>query len=687
MNRATIATLYRLELRSILRDRRTVILSIVLPTLVMPLMLFASSAMERSRVERLRARTYTYAVVGDAAEWGRTVISGALAAPPIEEADGTRRLTFVERTPADPAAELADRKLDAYVEVVGGERARQIEEEELRENTPKGETPAPRERHPDYAFAIIFRSDITTSQTAANGLARLLEDARKTRRAEAMAAHGFPIALGDVAAVTADNVASPSQVAGSRIARFLTVIVVFLMMMAGATVASDIIAGEKERGTIETLLTTAAARSEIVAAKLLIVVSVAFAIILLEFGSVLVYASIRIVAIPSDYAAILTPGTLLALVLLYLPAGAFVSSVLLLVSGLAKTYKEAQLFFFPVMLLSAVPAAAAVLPGVGLRSAIAVVPLAGISVAVREVLVNHYDWPMLAITWLATAGASAWLMQRAAKLLSSEELITSSDTSAADLTGGPELFPKRVLRWFAVLWVALFSVSSFEATLDIRWQVVINLVGLFLGGSLLMIWRYRLDPREALALRPVHPAVIAAVIVGAPSGLLVGLGVSRLMSYVLPVPEELIEQFSKDLFPAHVPIWQMVFFVAILPGICEEIAFRGVLLYGLRRRLRPLALCIAVGCVFGFFHMALFRLVPTAFLGVILGSLTVFTGSIFPSMLWHALNNGIAVVAPTLGLDVGGEWWHSAVAVIPLALSIWVIRRFGRGYPGLRSEK
>jgi sodium transport system permease protein len=267
----------------------------------------------------------------------------------------------------------------------------------------------------------------------------------------------------------------------------------------------------------------------------------------------------------------------------------------------------------------------------------------------------------------------------AAVMLSSEALVTSADRDAADLTGGPALFPKRVARWFALMWVAIFTISAAASSLDVRLQVLVNVVGIFLGGSLLMLRTYRLDPRRALSLRMPHPMVWLAVLVGAPSGLVVGLGVARLASYVLPVPTELIEQFGQSLFPADVPVWQMLLFIAVIPGICEEIAFRGLLLHGLRRRFRPVMLCLVVGAVFGLFHFALFRLASTAFLGVVLAAVTVLTGSIFPAMLWHAMNNGIAVVA-TMGiqLDYVEAWWHPLVALVPFALSLWTMWRWRR---------
>jgi membrane protease YdiL (CAAX protease family) len=127
-------------------------------------------------------------------------------------------------------------------------------------------------------------------------------------------------------------------------------------------------------------------------------------------------------------------------------------------------------------------------------------------------------------------------------------------------------------------------------------------------------------------------------------------------------------------------------FLAVLPGIFEEIAFRGVLTYGLSKRLRPVALVLAVGIIFGLFHSALFRIAPTAFLGVLLTSAVLLTGSIFPSMLWHALNNALAIGAGRSGADLADlPPGYYAVAAVVLALAFWILWRTRRPYPGLRT--
>jgi sodium transport system permease protein len=137
--------------------------------------------------------------------------------------------------------------------------------------------------------------------------------------------------------------------------------------------------------------------------------------------------------------------------------------------------------------------------------------------------------------------------------------------------------------------------------------------------------------------------------------------------------------------PESIPLWQLILFASILPGICEEIAFRGTLLYGLRRKLRPITLALAVGLIFGFFHVALFRIIPTAFLGVTLTAMALLTGSIFPGMMVHAGNNALGLWMGKLGVSAGDLtwWWYLAAAAV-FALAFYILYRARTPYPDLR---
>ena len=101
-----------------------------------------------------------------------------------------------------------------------------------------------------------------------------------------------------------------------------------------------------------------------------------------------------------------------------------------------------------------------------------------------------------------------------------------------------------------------------------------------------------------------------------------------------------------------------------------------------------MALALAVGILFGLFHFQLFRIPSTAFLGVLLTAVTLLSGSIFPAMVWHSLNNGLAVYLSSREVPaeaLGGEWVLAACLL--LALAFWIFWRFRTPYPGLRPAR
>ena len=94
-----------------------------------------------------------------------------------------------------------------------------------------------------------------------------------------------------------------------------------------------------------------------------------------------------------------------------------------------------------------------------------------------------------------------------------------------------------------------------------------------------------------------------------------------------------------------------------------------------------------MGGIFGFFHFQIFRIPSTAMLGVILAAITLLTGSIFPAMLWHAINNALALYLGSEGVDLaGGTWMTYAGGVVALALALWIIWMNRSIYPDLKDE-
>jgi len=343
------------------------------------------------------------------------------------------------------------------------------------------------------------------------------------------------------------------------------------------------------------------------------------------------------------------------------------------------------MWFLPVLLVAFVPALAPLLPGVPLRSAIVLVPVANLAVAAKEILIGSFDWPMIVLSWVITLGAAAWTARIGARALVQEKLITAADADVVDFMGGPALFERRVLLWFGVLWAVLLLVNNYTGKLDIRLQLVINLVGLFFTACCLMMRVYHLDPRQTLALRAPRPAVWLGLVLAIPGGFLSALGLFRLSNYLVPAPGKVLESFNEAVLPGNISFVQLVLVLTVLPGIFEEITFRGLLLHGLRRRLHPVPLALVVGVVFGFFHVALFRFVPTAALGVMFAAVTLLTGSIFPAMVWHAASNALGLLAAHHKLpETQLEPVFFVAGAGLLGVAFWIFWRHRTPYPGLK---
>lgn len=703
---ATVLALFRVEMRMVFRDRRMWVTAILLPLVLAPLLFWVSAGSLRREQRRLRETQFRYAVTGPEAKAVRGWIESTRNRLKLtgETNHVEEPFKFEEVKPADPMAALNQGDLHFILEGRDAEAARAA----TTNSSSPGALPSAAaarkgsaETHRRVAttsiwgdeapvsgalaMEAVFRADRDASVAGASRMLEALNATRRWERGRLLQAHAFPIPVKEVAQISSRDLASKRQVAGLALGRTLTLFLALMILSGGSVVAIDLLAGEKERGTLETLLTTAVRRVEVLAAKHLVVVAVALLITFLQAANLLVYVSLKLMPVPPHLSAAVPPLVALLLFVLYLPVAALLANVLLLASGWSRTYKEAQFYFMPVFLGCLLPTLAALFPGIPLRSAIILVPIANLAVAVKDILVGSFDWPMILVAWLVTGGASLWVLSLGVRTLSAEKLVTAAEVDAVEYAGGPGLFERHVLRWFAFIWALLIVLSNYYSQADVRWQLVLNLVVIFFGSSCFLIWRYRLDWREALALRAPRPGVWLAVLCGVPGGVLTAVGLFQLFNLIVPISPEMMEQFNQSVLPANVPRAQLLIFLTVLPAIFEEIMFRGLLLHGLRRRFHPALVAVMVGLIFGAFHMALFRFAPTAFLGVLLAAVTLLSGSIYPAVAWHCLSNATGILAEGLGIsEMDVSWPCYVIGLGLLGVSFWIIWRNRKPYPGLR---
>jgi len=682
-----IYTILRHEIRMLLRDRRTIIFSILLPLVVMPFFLFIQYNIQDKQKQKLEVTTYRYAVAGSQADLIRAVIDETLKTITEDKKETGQKFRCEELTTDDPEKDVENKTLHFYLEGLSREEIRvsdkiNSETQDQHQNNignDLGSLSIP-------SIRIYYYANRDSSRTGAGKMKQLLADARSDRQETLLKIKGFPLGVEDLATVETSDVATGSEISGSMLGKYLTTLVLLFILTSGSIIATDSIAGEKERGTLETLLTTAAGRSEIITAKQLSILLVAIVITIIQVLNILVYIGFGFIPLPENFTIDVTAGKALLVFIVFLPMALLVSSILLMVSGRAKTYKEAQLYFTPVFLLLLALSSAAALPGIQLRSFIAIIPVCNTSVAIHELLVDKYDWIFLTLSLVVNFATALWTSRITLRFLSTERLITASDSS--DLINAPaDRFQQKVLLWFALIWVIIFVVAvRMDESTSLKSQVLLNVVILFGGGSFLIIRKYGLNLKETLALRAPKPWVWLAVMIGIPAGLTSSIGLFHLANLIFPVPEQFLKQMENAIMPEELPLWQLLIFISILPGIFEEIAFRGVLLHGLKNRFRPFVLCLVVGIIFGFFHVTLYRIIPTAYLGILLTAVTLLTGSIFPAMVWHMGNNAMGVLINHINIPL--EDLEPAVYIcsfVILGLVFWIIYRSRTPYPDLEN--
>lgn len=199
--------------------------------------------------------------------------------------------------------------------------------------------------------------------------------------------------------------------------------------------------------------------------------------------------------------------------------------------------------------------------------------------------------------------------------------------------------------------------------------------------AVLYIYLRGYDLRRTFALATPDSRQVAGGLVLLVGATQVAWFLAWLQSLVAPVPVEYLEVLAEMVTADSLPrfIW-LLLLVALAPAVAEEVLFRGVLLAGLRSRVSPMAAVVLSGLIFGLFHVAPetgFRILPTAWLGVVLAWVVVVTGSLPLAVFLHFMNNGailtLMALPATRELVMGSPDAAPPLILLPLALGAVVL--------------
>ncbi|MFN9369721.1 MAG: type II CAAX prenyl endopeptidase Rce1 family protein, partial [Planctomycetia bacterium] len=474
-----------------------------------------------------------------------------------------------------------------------------------------------------------------------------------------------------------DGGESPARQATREVVPVVAGAVLVLLALLTATgafyPAIDAIAGEKERGTVETLLIAPCGVADIVRGKFLAVFAVTLATLAMNAVSITLTASVLLRQLPAESRLAIAPGQMAAgvtvTVVAFVGLAAVAASLSLAVTAASKSVKEAQNTLTPVILLVSGLAGVAMLPGQKGSTLLAAVPFTG-QIAVAKAALESWRPPgevltMLGLSLLSSAVLTWILLRATAVTLDAEDLLFRGPDSAA----GPLSRPPRRLRPTPLqaaagiaAGVALIWYSQGLTIDDLAVAIPVQQVITLLVPMLALTWWQRIAARPTFALRlPVAgaavrslPCLAAAAVAGAGLFALGALALLAVRGTETSPESRLLAERLLGLVRGR-PWWVGWLLIALLPAVCEELFFRGFVLAGFvgHRPGRGRAMA-AIGCqaaCFAAFHLLPERMPQTFALGLLLGWMVFRTGSLLPAVVGHVAHNSVPVLLLTLVRD------------------------------------
>ena len=661
MSPRIVGLVYRKELIETLRDRRTLIIMVLLPLVLYPLVVLTLG--QGAAAQRLDQQEKTSRIGFTGPRWERM----------------ERALAEVERVEiARPSTvdHLRAGKVDLLVQVPDA-----FSKELKRDGT--------------VSLSLRFLRNSDRSMEALRRAREALLKLTNKLRDERLTSKGLPLTLAEPMKLEEQDLATSKAMGAKILAGALPLMVVLMVLLGAFYPAIDLTAGEKERGTLETLLVSPVRRTDIITGKFLVVATIALATGVLNLGSMGLsfYLGFRTFLVTADINLDLPWNHLGLTVLALVPASIFYAAVMLAVASLARSFKEAQNLLTPVYMVFMMPSMLAMLPWVKLTPVSAMVPAVNIALLTREIITGNLEILPLVICLLSSLLYTAAALKLAARIYSSERLLFAPEPLSRRLRAKRKKSGRTVpepgeaaVVLLLVMGLILFVGQRLQISDIVSGLLVTEWVLIALPVVVLMRLG-RFDARKALGLiNPGTRTMLGAGLAGISGWVLVGVLVEHVQQRVMPIPEEFLKEMQRLLFSQERHILLDLFLLAVTPAICEELLFRGLLLRATRGALGFGGAILLNGVLFGVFHLSIHRFMPTLLLGLVLAYIALRSGSLLPGILFHFLNNGFAVVVGRLAGDATGATPPGMVSV-PVVLTAAVIFVAGimlvnRGSPG-----
>ncbi|MFB6285452.1 MAG: ABC transporter permease [Candidatus Bipolaricaulia bacterium] len=393
-----VGVVWRKELLDTIRERRTLVLMIVVPLVVMPIFALGPSLLAGSQESQSEQTTQAIAVVRPEAAPGLV--------DRIRQSDALRIVDPAD----DPEQALQNGDVKAILKIPES-FASAVEAET---------TPSP--------VRIRFDATESSSRAAQEKLSALLSAYREAVVRDRLQSRNLSPDLLEPFSVQSQNVASQQEFGAFLLSFILPLFLVLYASVGGSQTAIDVSAGEKERGTLESLLVAPPSRSSLVMGKFLTIASVTLvATVLALLGFVLavvvarqtmgdnpVIAQLELALAPSIIALIFGVTALVA---------AMMSALTFALFTWTRNFKEAQTYSSYISFVVMIPAFIVAFTDTPSSLASFLIPIYNATASIKELVLGNVNWGQLGVTLASSAVYSVASLGLAVRMFRSESVL------------------------------------------------------------------------------------------------------------------------------------------------------------------------------------------------------------------------------------------------------------------------
>lgn len=620
MNMRRIGALLKRELKDILRDKKTLFTMVIIPILLYPLLIIGMSVLLSAIMNSQAEKTY-------------------LVAFDTDEAVEKEFETIFKDNKEDIGYEIEIADVSNYEEALDAEEIDVFVRE-----TGEG------------VYALNYLSAKDKSTTAVSALDSAFNIYRENLREEKIEDAGLDVeTLLNPISFQKDDLSSTEESVGNLLGSMMPFFIIVSILLGAIYPAIDVTAGEKERGTLETLLTLPVTNFEMIMSKFLAVSVIACISAMLNVFSMggamvfLVSSSISSMAdmnITIHYETFI-PGILFTLIVMMFFA-LLVTAVCMCTCVFAKSFKEANNYATPVMLVFMFGSYVTMIPDMELTAQTAAIPIVNVALMVEGLFQFSYNYGLFAIVLFSNVAYSLLAIMILGKIYNSEAVLFSEGLSSIKLVSKRSDIKEKQMPGFGdvilILCIVLLLIFYVGSYAQIKWGFggVAVQQGIILLCPLVYAWYMKADAKKLFSLNPIKPLqLLGSLLMGI--GAFVGaLIIGALLMPIFPDSAEGLTQLDNMLTGA--PTYLLILVAALMPAIGEELLFRGFVMGTLKNKCKPVTAVLITTLIFAAYHMSLIKMFTIGIVGLGLTLAAYKTGSIAASMCVHFMNNLLSVL-------------------------------------------